>query len=200
MNTATNSDSGLQHSAIQPSAFPPFARPPGFLIRAAKSADAPLLHEFIRELAYYEGLAHECHITVEAAFEYILGPRRVADAIIAEVEGKPAGFAVYYWTLSTFAARPGLYLEDLFVRPTFRKRGIGSALLHEVGRIAHRAGCGRFEWIALKWNEKARALYRSSGAREMDKWMLFRMDSEALAKFAGASEPHDGGPLMENGE
>jgi GNAT superfamily N-acetyltransferase len=197
MTTATNPPSGFQLSALQT-----FATPLEFRIRAAKSADAPLLHEFIRELAYYEGLAHECHITVEAAFEYILGPRRVADAIIAEVEGKPAGFAVYYWTLSTFAARPGLYLEDLFVRPTFRKRGIGSALLHEVGRIAHRAGCGRFEWIALKWNEKARALYRSSGAREMDKWTLFRMDSEALAKFAGAGagKPHDGGPLMENGE
>jgi len=191
MNTATNPDSGLQHSAVQPSAFPPFPQPAGFRIRAAKSADAPLLHEFIRELAYYEGLAHECHITVEAAFEYILGPRRVADAIIAEVEGQPAGFAVYYWTLSTFAARPGLYLEDLFVRPAFRKRGIGSALLHEVGRIAHRAGSGRFEWIALKWNEKARALYRSSGAREMDKWLLFRMDAAALAKFAcnGPGEP-----------
>ena len=197
MNTATNSDSGLKHSAVQPSAYPPFPPPPGFRIRAAKSADAPLLHEFIRELAYYEGLAHECHITVEAAFEYILGPRRVADAIIAEVEGQPAGFAVYYWTLSTFAARPGLYLEDLFVRPAFRKRGIGSALLHEVGRIAHRAGSGRFEWIALKWNEKARALYRSSGAREMDKWMLFRMDVGALAKFAcdGSGEPQ-----MKNGE
>ena len=191
MNTATNPDSGLQQSAVPPSAFPPFPQPAGFRIRAAKSADAPLLHEFIRELAYYEGLAHECHITVEAAFEYILGPRRVADAIIAEVEGQPAGFAVYYWTLSTFAARPGLYLEDLFVRPAFRKRGIGSALLHEVGRIAHRAGSGRFEWIALKWNEKARALYRSSGAREMDKWLLFRMDAAALAKFAcnGPGEP-----------
>ena len=192
MLTATNSDSGLSHSAVQPSVFPPFSQPAGFRIRAAKSADAPLLHEFIRELAYYEGLAHECHITVEAAFEYILGPRRVADAIIAEVDGQPAGFAVYYWTLSTFAARPGLYLEDLFVRPTFRKRGIGSALLHEVARIAHRAGCGRFEWIALKWNEKARALYRSSGAREMDKWLLFRMDAGALAKFAcnSSGEPN----------
>jgi GNAT superfamily N-acetyltransferase len=197
MNTATNPDSGLQQSAVPPSAFPPFPQPAGFRIRAAKSADAPLLHEFIRELAYYEGLAHECHITVEAAFEYILGPRRVADAIIAEVEGQPAGFAVYYWTLSTFAARPGLYLEDLFVRPAFRKRGIGSALLHEVGRIAHRAGSGRFEWIALKWNEKARALYRSSGAREMDKWLLFRMDAAALAKFA-CDRP--GEPLMKNGE
>jgi GNAT superfamily N-acetyltransferase len=197
MNTATNPDSGLQQSAVPPSAFPPFPQPAGFRIRAAKSADAPLLHEFIRELAYYEGLAHECHITVEAAFEYILGPRRVADAIIAEVEGQPAGFAVYYWTLSTFAARPGLYLEDLFVRPAFRKRGIGSALLHEVGRIAHRAGSGRFEWIALKWNEKARALYRSSGAREMDKWLLFRMDAAALAKFA-CDGP--GEPLMKNGE
>jgi len=197
MITATNSDSGLSHSAVQSSAFPPLPQPAGFRIRAAKSADAPLLHEFIRELAYYEGLAHECHITVEAAFEYILGPRRVADAIIAEVDGQPAGFAVYYWTLSTFAARPGLYLEDLFVRPTFRKRGIGSALLHEVGRIAHRAGSGRFEWIALKWNEKARALYRSSGAREMDKWLLFRMEAGALAKFA-CDGP--GEPLMKNGE
>jgi GNAT superfamily N-acetyltransferase len=192
MNTATNSDSGPQPSAVQPSAFHPAAKPSGFLIRAARAADAPLLHEFIRELAYYEGLAHECHITVEAAFEYILGPRRVADAIIAEVEGQPAGFAVYYWTLSTFAARPGLYLEDLFVRPAYRKRGIGTALLHEVGRIAHRAGSGRFEWIALKWNEKARALYRSAGAREMEKWSLFRMDSDALAKFAcdGPGEPN----------
>ena len=163
----------------------PLRTPSGFRIRPATPDDAALLCEFVRELAYFEGLAHECHITVDTASEHILGPRRVADALIAEVNGQPAGFAVYYRTLSTFAARPGIYLEDLFVRPPFRKRGIGRALLHEVGRIAHRAGCGRFEWIALKWNEKARALYRTTGARELEEWVLLRMNDDALKKFAG---------------
>ena len=168
--------------------------PPGLRIRSARPADAPLLCEFVRELAYFEGLAHECHITVESAFEFLLGPRRVADAIIAELGGQPVGYAVFYRTLSTFVAKPGIYLEDLFVRPAFRKQGIGRALLQEVGRIAHRADSGRFEWIALKWNEKARALYRAAGAREMEEWMLFRMNAKALEKFAckGPGHPHEG--------
>lgn len=166
----------------------------GFQIRAARAGDAPLLCEFIRELAYFEGLAHSCAITVDAAFEHILGPRRVAEALIAEVAGVPAGFAVYYRTFSTFAAKPGIFLEDLFVRPDFRKRGIGRALLGEVGRIAHRSEAGRLEWIALEWNKKARALYRSVGAREMEEWVLLRMEPEAIAKFAcdGPEEPNTG--------
>ena len=139
---------------------------------------------FVRELAEYEHLANECRLTPETAFEHILGPDRMADALIAEFEGVPAGFAVYYRTLSTFAARPGIFLEDLFVRPAFRRRGIGQALLREVGRVAHRAGAGRLEWTALKWNTGALDLYQTVGAREMKEWVLLRMDAESLARFA----------------
>ena len=173
--------------------------PPGLVLRPAKPADAPLLCEFVRELAYFEGLAHECHITVDSAFEHLLGPRRVADAIIAELGGQPVGYAVFYRTLSTFVAKPGIYLEDLFVRPAYRQQGIGRALLHEVGRLAHRADSGRFEWVALKWNEKARSLYRAAGAREMEEWVLLRMNEKALAKFA-CEGPRGGADLVASAE
>jgi GNAT superfamily N-acetyltransferase len=147
----------------------------------------------VYELADFEGLAQECAMTADAVREHLLGPRRSADALIAWLGREPAGFAVYYRTFSTFVARPGVFLEDLFVRAEFRHRGIGRALLKEVGRIAHSVGAGRFEWTTLKWNANARSLYALVGAREMDEWMLLRMDSSALARFScdGAGTRHD---------
>jgi GNAT superfamily N-acetyltransferase len=163
-------------------------------IEPAAGADADLLSTLVHELAEFEELSRECTITPEAVREHLLGPQRSADALIAWLGEELAGFAVYYRTFSTFAARPGVFLEDLFVRPAFRHRGIGLALLKEVGRIAHCSGAARFEWITLKWNAKARALYGAAGARGMDEWLLLRMDAAALARFAcnGSGKPHDG--------
>ena len=168
--------------------------PPELRLAPAAAIDAELICRLVHELADFEHLADECVITPEIVREHLLGQGRCADVILAWLGAEPAGFAVYYRTYSTFSARPGVFLEDLFVRPAFRHSGIGRALLQQVGRIAHRAGSGRYEWIALTWNEKARHLYTSIGAREMNEWRLFRMDSTALAKFAcdGPGHPHGG--------
>jgi GNAT superfamily N-acetyltransferase len=168
--------------------------PAGLRIALATVADAELVAALVHELADFEHLASECTITADAVREHLLGPQRSADALIAWLGTEPAGFAVYYRTFSTFVARPGVFLEDLFVRPAFRHRGIGRALLKEVGRIAHCAGAGRYEWTTLNWNENARRLYASIGAREMNEWLLLRLDGSALANFAcaGPRDPHDG--------
>jgi len=159
---------------------------PNLRLSPAREEDAALLCLLIQELADFENLSAECHISVQAVRDHLLGERRSAEAIIAWVGGQAAGFAVYYRTFSTFAARPGLFLEDLFVRPEFRRNGIGKAMLKEVGRIAHSLGAGRYEWTTLAWNRNARDLYRSIGAREMSDWLLLRMESEALSELACA--------------
>jgi GNAT superfamily N-acetyltransferase len=166
----------------------------GLRIVLATAGDAGLLAHMVHELADFEKLSHECTITPEAVREHLLGPRRSADALIAWLGEEPVGYAVYYRTFSTFVARPGVFLEDLFVRQDFRHHGIGRALLKEVGRIAHSVGAGRFEWTTLKWNSKARALYGAVGARGMDEWLLMRMDAAALTRFTcdGAGKPHEG--------
>lgn len=155
--------------------------------------DAPVLAELIKELAAFEHLDHECAISVSAVSEHLLGLSRSAEAVIAEFEGMVVGFAVYYRTFSTFAAKPGVFLEDLYVRPAFRHRGLGRSLLQYVGSIGERNGAGRFEWTTLKWNENARKLYKSIGAEEKSEWLLLRMDAESLAKFScgGPGHPTD---------
>jgi len=165
-----------------PDPFPPALS--GLRLLPLADGDAELLSGMIRELAEFEHLAAHCAMTAEAVRAHLLGPARCAEAIMAWLEDAPAGFAVYYRTFSTFVARPGVFLEDLFVRPAFRHRGIGRALLKEVGRIAHCGDAGRYEWATLKWNTNARRLYAAVGAREMDEWLLLRMDSAALTCFA----------------
>jgi GNAT superfamily N-acetyltransferase len=165
-------------------------RPSGLALRAAGPNDSALLSEFVRELAEFEGLLHECAITPEAVAEHLLGPRRCAAAIIAEFDGHPVGFAVYYRTFSTFAARPGIYLEDLYVRPDYRRRGIGRALLTAVAQIAHARHSGRLEWAALKWNHRALDLYKGMGAKPLDEWTVLRMGPEAIASVSGPCEQH----------
>lgn len=157
---------------------------PGLRIVRATPDDAETLSELVHELARFEKLDHECAMTPELAMQHLIGPLRSADAVIAWLEEAPVGFAVFYRTMSTFVARPGLYLEDLFVRERFRHRGIGRNLLFAVARHAFHQKAGRFEWTALKWNENARRLYASIGAREMDEWVLLRMDSAALSGVA----------------
>jgi GNAT superfamily N-acetyltransferase len=168
--------------------------PAGLALRAATPEDAALLCDFVRELAEFEGLSHECAITPEAMGEHVLGPRRCAAAIVAEFDGRPAGYALYYRTFSTFAAKPGLFLEDLYVRPDFRNRGIGRALLAAVAQIAQSRTAGRLEWTALKWNAKALALYAAVGAKPLEEWTILRMAPDAIAQLAGPAPQaaHDG--------
>lgn len=164
------------------------ALPKDLSIEPASPADAELLCSLIRELAEFENLTAECKVTPEALREHLFGAAPCAAAVIARTEGQAAGFALWYRTFSTFVAKPGVHLEDLFVRPSFRRRGIGRALLREVGRLAHCSDSGRYEWTTLTWNHNARRLYASVGAREMGEWLLLRMDAEALERFACCGE------------
>ena len=161
----------------------------GVHIRPATRADVPIILELIRGLAEYERLAHEC-VATEAALEATLfGQRPGAEVIIALADGTAAGFALFFHNYSTFRAKRGIYLEDLFVKPAFRGRGIGKRLLSHLARIAVDRDCGRLEWSVLDWNVDAIRFYESLGAKPMDEWTVHRVTGEALARLAG-SDPH----------
>ena len=153
-------------------------------IRAATPADVPLMMQFIRELAEYERLAHEARGSEAQLHEEMFGERPVVEAIIARVGEEPAGWALFFHNFSTFLTRRGLYLEDLYVRPRFRGRGLGRRLLGELARIAVERGCGRLEWWVLDWNEEAIRFYRSLGAVAMDEWTVYRVTGPALERLA----------------
>lgn len=153
-------------------------------LRAATSEDTALILGFIRDLAKYEQLSSECHATEEQIRATLFGERPSAECLLAFVDGEAAGFAVFFSNYSTFLARPGLYLEDLFVRPTFRKRGVGRALILHLAKVANQRSCGRMEWTVLDWNEPAIEFYRSLGAQEMEEWRIFRLTGPALAQYA----------------
>jgi GNAT superfamily N-acetyltransferase len=153
-------------------------------IRPATAADAALILELIRELAVYEKLANEVVATEESVRETLFGPRPAAEALIASVDGAPAGFAIFFSNYSTFLARPGIYLEDLFVKPAFRRRGVGRALFVHLARLAVERRCGRFEWSVLDWNAPAIAFYKSLGAVPMSEWTVFRLTGAALIDAA----------------
>src|SRR5215213_6806916 len=133
-------------------------------IRPASETDVPLILTFIRELAEYEKLTHEVSATEEQLRATLFGAHRFAEALIASADGEPAGFAIFFHNYSTFLARPGLYLEDLYVRPAFRGLGLGKRLLIEVARLAVARGCGRYEWSVLDWNAPSIRFYESLGA------------------------------------
>jgi GNAT superfamily N-acetyltransferase len=153
-------------------------------IRPAEPADAGLIHAFIRELAEYERLAHEVDATEQDIARALFGsePRVFAD--IAEWDGEPVGFALWFYNFSTFRGRHGLYLEDLFVRPAFRSKGIGKALLKHLAQRCMREGLSRFEWWVLDWNEPTIRVYRAMGAVPMEEWTVQRVTGEALEKLA----------------
>lgn len=153
-------------------------------VRPAASHDVPLLLALIRELADYERLAHEVVATEAQLAAGLFGPRPAAEAIVAELDGQPVGFALFFQSFSTFLARPGLYLEDLFVRPAHRGRGVGRALFEHVARLAVERGCGRLEWSVLDWNEPAIRFYRQRGATPMSDWTVYRLTGEALRRAA----------------
>ncbi len=159
-------------------------RAPGFSIRPAGPEDADLLVNLVHELAVYEKLEQHARATPDDFRRHLFGPRPAAEAAVAEVEGEPVGFALWFSTFSTFRGQPGLYLEDIFVKPGFRGRGIGKGLLAAVARRAVERGCGRLEWSVLDWNTPAIGFYRSMGARAMDEWTVYRIDDEPLRRLA----------------
>ena len=153
-------------------------------IRPATAADAPTIAALVRELADYEKLLHEARATPEDFLRDLESDQPVIRVLIAEWDGKPAGFALYFFNFSTFVGRPGMYLEDLFVRPDLRKHGIGRALLRALARIARDRNCGRMEWAVLDWNEPALKFYRSLDARPMKEWIVHRLTPVEIGKLA----------------
>jgi len=146
--------------------------------------EVPILLELIRELARFEKLEHEVEATPELFHQALFGPQPAAGALLARGDGEVAGYAIYYFTFSTFVGRPGIWLEDVYVRPPFRRRGLGQALIQAVARIGRERGCGRYEWTALNWNEPALKIYRGLGAKTMDEWVLLRLNREGLNRLA----------------
>ena len=157
---------------------------PELEIRAATEDDFPLILSLIKELAEYERLSHEVVATEYTLRESLFGERPVAEVLIGHHGGEPAGFALFFHSFSTFLGRPGIYLEDLYVRPEFRSLGMGRALLAHLAKLAKERNCGRLEWSVLDWNEPAIRLYKGVGAVPMDEWTLYRVAGEALDKLA----------------
>src|SRR5688500_16451246 len=153
-------------------------------ITPATEADVPVIREFIRGLAEYERLAHRFVATEDDLRRTLFGARPYAEVLIARVNGKPAGFALFFHSYSTFLARPGIYLEDLFVLPEHRSRGVGKALLRAVAKIARERGCGRMEWSVLDWNEPAIEFYLRMGAEVMPDWRICRLSAAGIDKLA----------------
>jgi GNAT superfamily N-acetyltransferase len=145
-------------------------------LRAAETTDVPVIFQLIGELADYERLRHKMVGDINDLDRHLFGEPRYAHALMADWDGAPAGFALYFFNYSTFLCRPGLYLEDLFVRQAARGRGIGLALLTALEQRAREAGCGRLEWSVLDWNESAIEFYRRFGARPMQDWILYRKE------------------------
>jgi GNAT superfamily N-acetyltransferase len=157
-------------------------------IRPATVDDVPLIAQLIRELAEYERLAHAVIATADDLREHLFGERPAAEVLIAEADGEPAGFALFFHTFSTFLGKRGLYLEDLFVRPDFRGLGLGRHLMAVLARIALQRDCGRFEWSVLDWNAPAIGFYRALGATGMDEWTVQRLEGDALHALASHDE------------
>ncbi|MBK8527165.1 MAG: GNAT family N-acetyltransferase [Rubrivivax sp.] len=163
---------------------------PSFKLRAAELRDVQPIVGLIRELAEFEQLTHLLQVTPEKLRPHLFGERPVAEAMVAEIDdgaskGEVAAFALFFTNFSTFLAQPGLYLEDLFVRPTHRKLGIGQALLRRLAELAVERGCGRFEWSVLDWNANAIGFYERMGATVMPDWRICRVTGDALRDLGG---------------
>ncbi|MEP6833958.1 MAG: GNAT family N-acetyltransferase [Gemmatimonas sp.] len=156
----------------------------GVQIRSAERTDIPVILQFIRGLAEYEKLAHECQATQAQLEKTLFGARPVAEVVLAYRENAPAGFALFFHNYSTFLARPGIYLEDLFVDPAHRGFGVGRALLSHLASLAVERECGRLEWSVLDWNVSAIGFYERLGARAMNDWTVYRVAGEALTELA----------------
>jgi len=154
-------------------------------LRPAKPADVPVILQLVRALAEYERAPEAVVATEQDFLRHGFGPSPRFSVLLAEDDGNVAGFALWFFTFSTWLGQPGLFLEDLFVRPELRGRGIGKALMLELARIAVREGCGRFEWNVLDWNQPSIDFYRSLGARQLDEWVGCRLEGDALRALAG---------------
>ena len=157
-----------------------------FEIRTTTEADVPIILSLIHELAEYERAPDAVVANETGLREVLFGPKRSAEVLLALEEGEPVGFAVYFYNFSTWLGRPGLYLEDLFIRPSVRGNGYGRALLERLARIAQERGCGRMEWAVLDWNDPAIQFYRKLGAEPMTEWTVFRLTQEGIARLAGS--------------
>ena len=158
------------------------------MIRPATPNDVPLLIQLIFELSEYERLSHSVKLDAERLHEHLFGSRPCIEALIAEADGASVGFALFFTNYSTFQCLPGIYLEDIFVRPTFRGRGLGRALLLAVAKLAVERRCGRMEWAVLDWNESAIGFYQSLGAEPLDDWTKYRLADEALVQAAALTD------------
>ena len=158
-----------------------------FSIRFAVECDLPVLLGLINDLAAYERLSHDVSATEDRLRTALFGARPAAEAVISEFDGRPVGFAVFFQNFSTFLGQPGLYLEDLFVKPEWRGRGFGTQLLVRLAQIAVDRGYGRMEWSVLDWNEPALRVYRRIGAQAMDEWTVHRLTGEALRRLASGA-------------
>jgi len=154
-----------------------------FTIRFAEEKDVKLILDFIKELADYEQLLHEVVATEEILMDSLF-VRKAAEVIIGEYDGEPVGFALFFHNFSTFLGRPGIYLEDLYIRPEMRGRGYGKTLLAFLAKLAKERNCGRFEWWCLDWNEPSINFYKSIGAIPMDEWTVYRVTGQALDDLA----------------
>src|SRR5438309_9049675 len=158
------------------------------IIRPASMADVPIILELIRALATYERAPNEVTATEDQLVDVLFGKKPAAEVLLAFEDDLPIGFAVFFHNFSTWLGRPGLYLEDLFVKPEKRGKGYGRALLVELAKIARDRGCGRMEWAVLNWNEPAIKFYRALGAKPMDEWTVFRLTPEEIAKLADVAD------------
>src|ERR1700738_1388641 len=157
-----------------------------FAIRAATIVDVPVILELIRALATYERAPNDVTATEDGLTEVLFGKKPAAEVLLAFENETAVGFAVFFHNFSTWLGRPGLYLEDLFVRPEHRGKGYGRALLVYLGKIAHERGCGRMEWAVLNWDEAAIEFYKKLGAKPLDEWKIFRLNREGIARLAEA--------------
>ena len=155
-------------------------------ISTATEQDVPVILELIRDLAEYERLSGHVTATEEQIRKTLFGPRPAAEALLASLEAETVGFAVFFTNYSTFLAKPGIYLEDLYVKPQARGRGVGKALLARIAQLAIERDCGRVEWSVLDWNAPAIRFYQSLGAVAMNEWTVFRLTGESLARLAAA--------------
>jgi GNAT superfamily N-acetyltransferase len=155
-----------------------------FKIRPACVADVPIILQLIRDLATYERAPNEVTATEKQLADVLFGEKPAAEVLLAFERDTPVGFAVFFHNFSTWLGRPGLYLEDLFVKPEKRGKGYGRALLVDLARIAYDRGCGRMEWAVLDWNDSAIQFYRTLGAKPMEEWTVFRLTRDGIAKLA----------------
>ena len=155
-----------------------------FTIRAATENDVATILALIKELAEYEHLSHEVEATADDIRKSLFGDRPVAEALIGEADGIAVSFALFFYNFSTFLGKPGIYLEDLYVKPQYRSHGFGRRMLAHIARLAKERNCGRFEWSVLDWNEPAIRTYDRLNARPMKEWLLYRLTGEALKQLA----------------